>query len=105
MNRPVEDVTENVLSLQSKVEILEKENKSLKEKCCGLDGYKRRWNLRVAGIPERERENVKIVVIEVFRSLSPLSAEKLQDMVDIAHRLGPKSGNSNRRRIIVQFLS
>ncbi len=26
-------------------------------------------------------------------------------MVDIGHRLGPKSGNSNPRRIIVQFLS
>ncbi|KAI2650692.1 LINE-1 type transposase domain-containing protein 1 [Labeo rohita] len=83
MNRQVEDVTEKVLSLH----------------------YKRRWNLRVARIPEREGENVKMVVIELFRSLSPLSAEKLQDMVDIAHRLGPKSGNSNPQRIIVQFLS
>lgn len=105
INRQVEDVTEKVFSLQSKVENLEKENKSLKEKCSGLDSYKRRWNLRVAGIPEREGENVKMVVIELFRNLSPHSAEKLQDMVDIAHRLGPKSGNSNPRRIIVQFLS
>ncbi|KAL0148010.1 hypothetical protein M9458_056684, partial [Cirrhinus mrigala] len=105
MNRQVEDVMDKVLSLQSKVEMLEKENKSLKEKCCGLDSYKRRWNLRVAGIPEREGENVKMVVTELFRSLSPLSTEKLQDMVNITHRLGPKSGNSNPRRIIVQFLS
>ncbi|KAL0149244.1 hypothetical protein M9458_055478, partial [Cirrhinus mrigala] len=71
--------------------MLEKENESLKEKCCG--------------IPEREGESVKMVVIELFRSLSPFSTEKLQDMVDITHRLGPKSGNSNPRRIIVQFLS
>ncbi len=41
INRQVEDVTEKVLSLQSKVENLEKENKSLKEKCSGLDSYKR----------------------------------------------------------------
>ncbi|KAL1247037.1 hypothetical protein QQF64_034473 [Cirrhinus molitorella] len=99
------EAMENVLSLQSKVEKLEKENKSLKEKCSGLDSYKRRWNLRVGGIPEREGENVKMVVIELFRNLSPHSTEKLQDMVDIAHRLGPKSGNSNPRRIIIQFLS
>ncbi len=105
INRQMEDVTEKVLSLQSKVENLEKENKYLKEKCSGLDSYKRRWNLRVAGIPEREGENVKMVVIELFRNLSPHSGEKLQDMVDIAHRLGPKSGNSNPRRFIVQFLS
>lgn len=99
-------MTVKVLSLQSKVESLEKENITLKEKCSGLDSYKRRWNLRVAGIPEHEGENVKMVVIDIFRSLSPLSPEKLQDMVDIAHRLGPKSGSSsNPRRIIVQFLS
>ncbi len=105
INRQVEDVMEKVLSLQSKVENLEKENQSLKEKCSGLDSYKRRWNLHVAGILQWEGENVKMVVIELFRNLSPHSAEKLQDMVDIAHRLGPKSGNSNLRRIIVQFLS
>ncbi len=105
INRQVEDVMEKELSLQSKVENLEKENKYLKEKCSGLDSYKRRWNLCVAGIPEREGENVKMVVIELFRNPSLHFAEKLQDMVDIAHRLGPKSGNSNPRRIIVQFLS
>ncbi|KAL0171013.1 hypothetical protein M9458_035609, partial [Cirrhinus mrigala] len=105
MNRQVEEVTEKVFSLQSKVEMLEKENKSLKEKCCGLDSYQCRWNLRVARIPEQEGEKVKMVVIKLFRSLSPHSAEKLQDTVDIAHRLGSKSGNSNQRRIIVQFLS
>ncbi len=105
MNKQVEDMTEKVLSLQSKMETLEKENKTLKEKCSGLDSYKRRWNLRVAGILEREGENVKMVVNELFRNLSPHSAEKLQDMVDIAHRLGPMSGNANPRRIIVQFLS
>lgn len=105
INKQVEDVTDKVLSLQTKVVKLEKENKALNEKCSGLDSYKRRWNLRVAGIPEHEGENVKMVVIELFRNLSPHTAEKLQDMVDIAHRLGPKSGNTNPRRIIVQFLS
>lgn len=101
----LEDVTDKVLSLQTKVVKLEKENKVLNDKCSGLDSYKCRWNLRVAGIPEREGENVKMVVIDLFRNLSPHTAEKLQDMVNIAHRLGPKSGNTNPRRIIVQFLS
>lgn len=105
MKEQVAGVTEQVTTLQTKVAALEKENKILKEKCSAFDGYKRRWNLRVAGIPEREGENAKIVVLEVFRDLCPNITEKLQDMVDIAHRLGPKSSNANPRRIIVQFLS
>lgn len=95
MNKQVEDVTEKVFSLQTKVETLKKENKILKEKCSGMDSYKHRWNLRVAGIPECEGKNVKMVVIELFRNLSPHTAGKLQDMVNISHRLGPKSGNTN----------
>ncbi len=67
--------------------------------------YNCRWNLPVARIPEQEGENVKMVIIELFRKLSPHSVEKLQDMIDIALRLGPKSGNANPGRIIVQFLS
>ncbi len=105
MNKQMEDVTEKMLSLQSKMEILEKENKTLKEKCSGLGSYKCTWNLPVAGIPEQEGENVKMVIIELFKNLSPHSVEKLQDMVDITHRLGPKSGNANPHRIILQFFS
>ncbi len=33
MNKQMEDVTEKMLSLQSKIETLEKENKTLREKC------------------------------------------------------------------------
>lgn len=39
------------------------------------------------------------------QTLCPNITEKLQDMVVIAHRLGPKSSNTNARRIIAQFLS
>lgn len=93
-------------NLQARVETLEKENTTLREKCNDLDAYKRRWNLRVAGISEQTGENVKKLVISLFRQISPDIGEQLPLSVDIAHRLGPGSGEArSSRRIIVQFLS
>lgn len=50
MNNQVEEVTTKVSSLQNKVESLEKENCVLRDRCEEMDAYKRRWNLRVAGV-------------------------------------------------------
>lgn len=104
--KQVEDVTKKADNPQTRVEELEKENTALRQKCNDLDAYKRRWNLRVAGIPEQTGENVKKIVIDLFSQISPDIGEQLPLSVDIAHRLGPRSGEArSSRRIIVQFLS
>ncbi len=104
--RQVEDVTKKTDDLQIRVETLEKENTVLREKNNDLDAYKRRWNLRIAGIPERSGENIKKRVIDLFGQISPDTSDQLPLTVDIVHRLGPRSGEErSSRRIIVQFLS
>ncbi len=80
---------------------LKTENKQLWDE---LDAYKRRWNLRIAGIPEEKGENVKMAVLEILRYVSPGLADVLQSSIDVAHRLG-KKGLAQSRRIIVQFTS
>ncbi len=81
------------------------ENKRLWDKVDELDAYKRRWNLRIAGVPEVDGENVKMVIMDIFLQVSPSLADVLQTSIDVAHRLGPKLGNARPRTIIVQFLS
>lgn len=78
----------------------------LKDKCNELDSYKRRWNLRVAGVPKHAGENIKKTIIDLFCQVSPDIADQLAFSVDIVHRLGPLSGAAHSsRRIMVQFLS
>lgn len=92
--------------MEKKIGKLEKENVELHDKCEDLDAYKRRWNLRVAGIPEKSGENVKQMIIDLFSQVSPSIAADLHRGVDIAHRLGPRSAaEKSSRRIIVLFSS
>ncbi|KAL1247123.1 hypothetical protein QQF64_022499 [Cirrhinus molitorella] len=106
MNSQVEEVTSKVSSLETKVESLEKENRVLRNKCEEMDAYKRRWNLRVSGIPEQRGEDVRKILVDLFSKVSPEIGDQLIYTVDVAHRLGPRSeGAVSSRRIIVQFLS
>lgn len=106
MSNQIEEVSSKANALQNRVEALEKENCVLRDKCEELDAYKRRWNLRVAGIPEQRGEDVRKILIDLFGKVSPEVADQLVYTLDIAHRLGPRSeGARSGRRIIVQFLS
>lgn len=105
MARKLKTLIKKVASLENVVSSLSKENESLRQSCLELDEYKRIWNLRVAGVPESNNENVKNVILEIFGNVSPESAASLANSVDIVHRLGPKSATDRSRLIIVQFTS
>ncbi len=82
------------------------ENKQLWEKVDDLDAYKRRWNLKISGVPEEESgENVKMVAMDIFSGISPGLRDALQTSIDVAHRIGPRDADAFPRWIIVQFLS
>ena len=71
-----------------------------------MDAYSRRWNLRVAGIPEMMGEDMKKITIDLFGQISPEIVTQLALTVDIVHRVGPRSGHeSTSRHVIVRFLS
>lgn len=91
--------------LDSQLAAMKAENKKLWERVDELDEYKRRWNLKITGISEEAGENVKMIAMEVFSQVSPGLREILQTSIDVAHRIGPKEGGMQIRRIIVQFLS
>ncbi|KAL0148404.1 hypothetical protein M9458_056304 [Cirrhinus mrigala] len=93
--------------LQSQVAHLKKENAILNSVCEERARYKRRWNLRLTGLPEKDDENVRETVIGILIRIFPVSVERLRDTVDTVHRLGKREGaatsNNVSRVVIIQF--
>ncbi len=95
-----------VNTLQAEAATLGKTSTELRHKYNDMDAYLRRWNLRVAGIPEKMGEDIKKIIIDLFGQISPDIANQLALTVDILHRVGPRSVNEHFSRcIIVRFLS
>ncbi|CAJ1069844.1 PREDICTED: probable G-protein coupled receptor 135 [Xyrichtys novacula] len=102
----MEDMSGQMTTLQAETSTLGKASMELRSKFNDMDAYSRRWNLRVAGIPERTGEDIKKIIIDLFGQISPDIADQLALTVDIVHRVGPRSGHErSSRRVLVRFLS
>lgn len=59
------------------------------------------------GLPEKDGEDTREVVIGILTRVVPMSVERLRDTVDTVHRLGRKgevaTSNNTPRAIIIQF--
>lgn len=58
------------------------------------------------GLPEKENEDTREVVIGILTRVIPKAVDKLREMVDTVHRLGRKTDVANNnlpRPIIIQF--
>ncbi|MEQ2226974.1 hypothetical protein ILYODFUR_032850 [Ilyodon furcidens] len=96
-----------ISELQASVNLLKKENTSLRISCEDHARYKRRWNLRVTGLPEKDDENLRESMIRILTRIIPVSVDRLRETVDTVHRLGKKAGaasaNNRPRAVIIQF--
>ncbi|KAK7904874.1 hypothetical protein WMY93_017481 [Mugilogobius chulae] len=97
----------DIMELQTEIKLLKKENTTLRSASDEHARYKRRWNLRLAGLPEKEDENVRDTVIGILTRIIPVSVDRLRDTVDTVHRLGkkenPATSNNVPRSVIIQF--
>ncbi|XP_041460952.1 uncharacterized protein LOC121412110 [Lytechinus variegatus] len=103
----VDELTCEVKRLSSENASMKRENEQLKAKMMTLehqvnelDQYHRRINLEVAGVPEKEGENVREAVLHVMKKISP---EVSNDDIDVTHRLGQRREDGPARPIIVRF--
>lgn len=67
-----------------------------------LERYKRRWNLRIIGMKEKTDEDIRKEVIALLADIAPHLKNKLEDVVDTVHRIGPKMKDKSRQ-VIIQF--
>ncbi len=66
---------------------LTKENDVLHDPLNEIEAYKRRWNLKISGVPQHQDENIKMTVIDLLSRVSPGIKDFLQNSVDVAYRL------------------
>lgn len=66
---------EHIVGLQEKVNKLQEENKRLKESILEQARYKRKWNLRLNGLPEKQGEDTREMVIGILTRVIPVSVE------------------------------
>lgn len=89
--------------MESKMGQMEQRVMEQERRLAHLESYSRRWNLRIYGIPEKEKD-VRGEVIQVCQRLLPDDKKKLASAIDTVHRLGHKQPNKTRG-IIFQFSS
>ena len=102
----IKDVKNKVSTLEKKMAKEEKRVDTCQQRVSELERYSRRWNLRLYGVEESEKENIRKKAIEVCQAVLPEEKGRLADTIDTVHRLGTKQQNDNKPRgIIIQFIA
>lgn len=89
--------------LESELRTLKEENKSLKANIQDQKRYTWRWFLKLHGVAEKDAEDIRRVVLDILERIVPGIGDRLQDSVDVIHRLGPKRTDGKARSIIILF--
>lgn len=83
------DCKTQLQTTEREVSAIKKDNAELIERVLELERYKRRWNLRIRGIKEKEGENTREVVANLLLKISPPWA--------------PNINHIKTRQVIIQF--
>ncbi|KAK7904326.1 hypothetical protein WMY93_016933 [Mugilogobius chulae] len=89
--------------IENEIPQLVKENTHLKERVTELERYKRRWNLKIQGMKEKDNEKTREDVLDILSHIAPQWASSMGSIVDSAHRLG-KREDGRSRQVIIQFV-
>lgn len=104
LSADLQDIKGNLQHTVDRVSKTEEKIQSLENKVLELTRYKRRWNLRLRGLPEEEEENVRMKVIDICQNVAPDYKEKFVEVIDSVHRLGRKHpAKAQARDVILQF--
>ncbi|KAK7879348.1 hypothetical protein WMY93_033871 [Mugilogobius chulae] len=113
VKKTVDFVCEEIKDVKGRVKTLEvrvtKEVDRLdtnQQRIADLERYSRRWNLRLLGVKETEKEDARKIAIEICQAVLPEQKKRIRDTIDTVHRVGAKLPNANKSRtIIIQFIS
>lgn len=92
----IKELKSKMLYMEKRIDRGEQTTRLCMSRVTDLEQYGRRWNLRLYGLPEAIKENVREEVIRVCQELLPHEATKLPDAIDVTHRLGTKRANETR---------
>lgn len=98
----IKDCQARLRSTENEVAAFKKDRAELLERVLELERYKRRWNLKIRGLKEKDGENTRDVVTSLLVKISPSWASSINHIVDSVHRLGRPMENKTRQ-VIIQF--
>ncbi len=89
-------------SMEKEMPRLVKENEELKEGVTEMERYKRRWNLKIHGLKEKDDEHIRDIVIGILSKIAPQWSTSMETVIDSVHRLGRREEGKSRQ-VILQF--
>lgn len=102
----IKDVKKRVGTLENRMTKEESRMDTHQQHIFDLERYSRRWNLRLLGVKENEKNDVCQIAIEICQAVLPECKNRIRDTVDTVHRSGAKLPNSSKPRpILIQFIS
>lgn len=100
----IKEVKGKVRTMETKVARGEERIDACMKKLNDLESHSRRMNLKLYGVKEAEKEDVRKIAITVCQVVMPELKGRLLDTIDAVHRVGPKMPNNVRPRgIIMKF--
>ncbi len=108
VNRLLSDVAshgEKIGKAESSIQHMQQENASLKLRLEEQERYSRRWCLKLLGVKEREDENIRMTAISHLARVVPWIKDKLEEAVDVVHRVGKQRSDGSPRHIIIRFVT
>lgn len=94
---------ESLSAISTEIKGIKKTTKSMKLELGECKRYSWRWTLKLYGVKEKEGENTRGVTVDILSNVVPGISEDLKGVVDIAHRVGPKTIDGKPRSIIILF--
>ncbi len=101
----VQDLKNNVKDVDSRLKDQERLTGTWVTRISDLERYSRRWNLRLFGVPETFKEDIKSEVIRICSETYAEAKNKYPDVVDTVHRLGKRGDNTKPCAVMMQFTS
>lgn len=83
---------------------LTEENQELKGNMLELERHKRRWNLKLTGLKEKDGECTRDAVVEILSRIDPQLSPSMETVVDAVGRLGRRK-EGRTRPVIMRFTS
>lgn len=98
----LQECKKKIQLLEKEIGSLKKDNDEIKEHVRNQERYKRRWCLRIKGKKEKINENIRAEVVELLGRIAPDLKLKMEEAVDVVHRVG-KAAENKHRQIIILF--
>lgn len=95
------DCQTKIKHLENQVESLSKQNSDIKDKLLNQERNKRRCCLRIKGKREKVKENIREEVLDLLGKIAPELKMKMDEAVDVVHRVGRITEGRHRPVIIV----